>query len=99
MGGKFSINISSKSTQQIHTKKKSCVLVQFSTKIVERIVQFQMLDVCHFSLFFVNMGPCIWELKVSTSTTFPPQNSCLLMSRVSNKVVKRIVKFEKLDVC
>ena len=57
-GRKHSNDISSESTHQIHSQNISCILLErASTKLVQRIVNFQIMDFCHFFFVLVNMGP------------------------------------------
>ena len=53
MRGTFSSDISSASTQQIHSKNSCILLGRISTKGVQRIVKFKIFTF----FFFVNMGP------------------------------------------
>ncbi len=49
MGKKYSNDINSKSHNRFISLKKSCVFLgNVSTKAVNRIVKFQILDFCHF---------------------------------------------------
>ncbi len=98
MGEKISNAISSESTLQIHSQKSCILLRRDPTKVVQRIVKFQILDFCQFFLVFVNMGPygskSFKQHLVSNNTPdFLPKIHVLLGS-VSSKVVQRIVKFE-----
>ena len=60
---KNSNDISSESTHQIHSQKSCILLVRISTKIVQRIVEVQILDFCEIIFVFLNMG--LWGVKVS----------------------------------
>ncbi len=78
------------------------ILGRVSTKLVQRIVTFQIMDFRHFFSF-----SCSWDhvgahilyyissLKVRTKLS--PQTSCILLGKVRTKVVKEIVKFKTLS--
>ncbi len=79
-----------------------CILLgRVCTKVVETIVKFQSLDFAifySFSLTWDRMGVKFQKTSsLKEQTKFGPQNSCIIPGRVSNKVVKRIVKFEILN--
>ncbi len=58
MGEKNSNDISSESTHQIPSQKSRILLGRVTTKVVQRIVKFQILDFGQlFFSFFVNMEP------------------------------------------
>ncbi len=57
MGVEILNDISSDSTHQIHSQKSCILLGRVSTKVVQRIVKFQILDVNNFFvLFFVTFN-------------------------------------------
>ena len=63
----------------------------------------KILNFLHLFFVFVDMGP-YWENKLQTTSPlkvqfrFIPKISCILLGRVSTKVVQRIVKFQILGV-
>ena len=58
-------------------------------------------DFLHFFFFFVNIGPYGTKNSndISSVTTHQihSEKSCIVLGRISTKVVQRIVKFEILD--
>ena len=85
------------------TPKKSCIpLGRISTKVVERIVTFQILEFCHFfpfSLTWDHMGVKVSNDISSEKTTdlLPKIHGYSCGGSLPKLVVKRIVKFEILN--
>ncbi len=55
MGQTISNDISSERTQQANSKIVGIVLGRIRTKVVQRLVKFQILDLCRILFVFVNM--------------------------------------------
>ena len=73
------------------TPNKSCILLgTVSTKVVQRIVKFQILDFCHFVLSFSST----WDHKELKTYDISPErthqicskNPCILLGRLSTKL-------------
>ncbi len=101
-GEKLSNGISSESTQQIHSPKSMHALESVSTKVVQRIAKFQILEFCHFFSFSLTWDYMGMKLSNDISSEvcirFALQNSCALLGvgwggGFFTIVVKRNLKF------
>ncbi len=86
------------------TPHKSCIPQEGSLpKLLKELWNLKFW-ICLPKIFFVfvNMIPYGGKLQTTSPlkehTRFAPQNSCILLGRVSTKVVKRIVTFEILNI-
>ncbi len=100
MGVNISNDISSESTRQIYSPKSCIFLGNFYTKVVERIVKFQIMDILEFYYFivFVNIGlygSKSLKRRLLSNNTPDLFHKIYVYSwgRFVPKLLKRIVKF------
>ncbi len=100
MGEKFQMISPLKECNRFTPKTLCIPLGIVYTKVAQRTVRFQMLDFCQFfsfSLTWDYMGVKSFKMtSLKVHILFAPPNSCVLLERISTKVVKRTVKFDIL---